>query len=103
VGDNQWHLYDISADPGEVNDVRLALPLVFAAMLRDYADYARDNGVLPMPPGYDYKVQGQLYAVHHVLLPKLRAALPATLAALAAIALLCCGLVRRRRRGKVRP
>jgi len=54
--------------------------------------------VLAMPEGYDYKVQGQLYAFKHVLLPKLRAALPATLALLAAI---CTGvLIRRRRRAR---
>ena len=97
VGDNQWHLYDIATDPGEVNDLRERQPALFAELQRDYAEYARANGVLPMPDGYDYMVQGQLYAVHHVLLPKLRAAMPATLSVLA---LLAGGLLWRRRRRK---
>ncbi len=94
VGDNQWHLYDIATDPGEVQDLRSQLPALFASMQRDYAEYARANGVLPMPQGYDYKVQGQLYAVKHVLLPNLRAAWPAMAAGLA---LLLAGLLWRRR------
>lgn len=69
-----WHLYNIAADPGEVNDLRGQLPQRFVDMQRDYAEYARRNGVPPMPDGYDYKVRGQLYALKHVLLPRLRAA-----------------------------
>jgi arylsulfatase/uncharacterized sulfatase len=98
VGDGAWHLYDIAQDPGEVVDLRDQQPALYAEMQRDYAAYARENGVLAMPDGYDYKVQGQLYAFKHVLLPKLRAALPATLALLAAI---CAAvLIRRRRRAR---
>ena len=94
VGDDAWHLYDIATDPGEVHDLRAAMPERFAELQRDYADYALANGVLPMPAGYDYKVQGQLYAVKHVLLPNLRAAAPWIAAALA---LLGWWLLRRRR------
>lgn len=94
VSDNQWRLYDIANDPGEVHDLSRAMPELFAEMQRDYAVYARDNGVLPMPAGYDYKVQGQIYALKHVLLPHLREAAPYVLAALA---LLTAWLLRRRR------
>ncbi|WP_332852179.1 arylsulfatase [Duganella sp. S19_KUP01_CR8] len=95
VGDNQWHLYDIASDPGEVRDLRDSEPQRFAAMQRDYEEYARKNGVLPMPEGYDYKVQGQLYALKHVFLPELLAALPW---ALVGVLLLVVVLVARRRR-----
>ncbi|RFP13658.1 MULTISPECIES: arylsulfatase [unclassified Duganella] len=96
VGDSQWHLYDIASDPGEVRDLRDSEPQRFAAMQRDYAEYARKNGVLPMPEGYDYKVQGQLYALKHVLLPELLAALPWALAGL--LLLVAVLVVRRRQR-----
>ncbi|MES2259399.1 MAG: arylsulfatase [Pseudomonadota bacterium] len=80
AGDGLWHLYDIATDPGEVNDLQASQPAAFRQMQADYAAYAQAHGVLPMPAGYDYLVQGQLYALHHVLLPKLKAALPALLA-----------------------
>lgn len=98
VGDGQWHLYDIDTDPGEVHDLRASLPALFASMQADYARYAQANGVLAMPDGYDYKVQGQLYALHHVVLPKLKAALPALLVLL--LALVGGVLLWRRRRGR---
>lgn len=53
VGDGQWHLYDLSADPGETRDLREALPAQFSAMQADYAAWAERNGVLPMPEGYN--------------------------------------------------
>ena len=54
VGDGEWHLYNIAKDPGEVNDLRDAMPQRYAEMLADYQQYAEDNGVLPMPEGYEY-------------------------------------------------
>ncbi|MDB6145889.1 MAG: arylsulfatase [Pseudomonas sp.] len=77
VGDEQWHLYNIATDPGEVIDLQHQMPDRFTRMQADYADYARTNGVLPMPEGYDYKRQGQIYALVHVFIPELKAALPA--------------------------
>ena len=53
VGDGQWHLYDLRADPGETKDLQTALPAQFAAMQADYDAWARANGVLPMPAGYN--------------------------------------------------
>lgn len=76
VGDSEWHLYNISTDPGEVHDLHQAMPKLFTEMLNDYANYAKENQVLPMPENYNYLKQGQLYAVVHVLIPELRAALP---------------------------
>jgi arylsulfatase/uncharacterized sulfatase len=98
VGNEQWHLYNIATDPGEVNDLQQQMPERFVAMQADYAEYVRVNGVLPMPAGYDYMHQGQLYALKHVVIPKLKAAAPAMVAV---IVMLLGGIVwwRRRKRG----
>ncbi len=100
LGDGEWHLYDISKDPGEVHDLRERMPERYAAMLADYAAYARENGVLEMPEGYDY-IQ-QTYRNGQKML--LRRWWPALLAALAAALLLVGGgvhLIRRPRRPAV--
>ncbi|PPK37528.1 arylsulfatase [Pseudomonas laurylsulfatiphila] len=86
VGDGQWHLYNLKTDPGEVFDLQQQMPERFVSMQVDYAEYARANNVLPMPVGYDYKRQGQLYALKHVLIPKLKAAWPPALAGLLLLA-----------------
>jgi arylsulfatase A-like enzyme len=52
VGDGQWRLYDIVNDPGETLDLSDRMPLRFQRMLSRYERYRRDNGVLPLPPGY---------------------------------------------------
>ncbi|QAY88529.1 arylsulfatase [Pseudomonas sp. ACM7] len=98
VGNEQWHLYNIATDPGEVVDLQQQMPERFQSMQADYAEYARANGVLPMPVGYDYMHQGQLYALKHVVMPKLKAAVPPVVAI---IALLVGVLVWRRRRKRV--
>lgn len=97
VGDGQWHLYNLLTDPGEVIDLQQQMPERFSQMQADYAEYARVNGVLPMPAGYDYKRQGQLYALHHVLIPKLRAAVPPLVAV---VVLVGVALLWRRRRSR---
>jgi len=53
VGDGQWHLYNISMDPGETHDLKDELPELFQSLQNDYAKWAKANGVLPMPEGYD--------------------------------------------------
>ena len=53
VGDNAWQVYDLDTDPGETQDLRDQLPTDFVAMQADFAAYAKANGVLPMPAGYD--------------------------------------------------
>ncbi|MES2509723.1 MAG: arylsulfatase [Pseudomonadota bacterium] len=77
VGDGQWHLYDITHDPGETIDLQGRLPDVFKAMQADYADYAKANGVLPMPASYDPIQQVQINALVNVYVPRFkRMALP---------------------------
>jgi len=97
VGDNRWHLYNIAVDPGEVNDLQARLPALFQSMQADYAAYAKANNVLPMPDGYDYRVQGQKYALFHVFVPKIKADLPIILAVLLLGVAAIIGIRRRRR------
>jgi arylsulfatase/uncharacterized sulfatase len=56
-GDNAWHLYDLSTDPGETRDLSTEKPELFASMQADYAAYEKRMGVLPLPPGYDVQQQ----------------------------------------------
>jgi arylsulfatase/uncharacterized sulfatase len=101
IGDGNWRLYDMVQDPGETQDLQQALPALFISMQVDYAKYAKNNNVLPIPEGFDLHGAGLRYAINHFFLPKLRAALPALLAGLA---LLLGGLWwLRRRRAQARP
>ncbi len=52
VGDDIWHLYNIVSDPGETIDLREKMPGRFLTMLENYQVYVRENGVLPVPEGY---------------------------------------------------
>jgi arylsulfatase len=53
VGDGQWRLYNIVTDPGETQDLSAKMPLRFQRMLSAYETYKRENGVLPLPTGYN--------------------------------------------------
>jgi arylsulfatase/uncharacterized sulfatase len=53
VGDGKWHLFNIVKDPGETHDLQLEMPELFLSMQADYAKWAKTNGVLEMPKGYD--------------------------------------------------
>jgi arylsulfatase A-like enzyme len=56
-GDDAWHLYDISVDPGETNDVSADHPELFEEMKREFAAYAERVGVYEMPPGTSARAQ----------------------------------------------
>lgn len=100
VGDGSWHLYDMARDPGETLDLRDALPLLFQSMQADYADYAKNNNVLPIPEGFDLQRAALRYAAYQYLLPKFLGFLPWLLSGTA----LTLGLVWafRRRRAALR-
>ncbi len=72
VGDGQWHLYDISKDPGETADLQTSLPQQFAQMQLDYAAYTKANGVLPMPEGYEPIRQVLVNALINVYVPRFK-------------------------------
>lgn len=52
-GDGVWRLFDIASDPGETRDLSQAQPAKFRELMADYRLYAKRNGVLEMPEGYD--------------------------------------------------
>lgn len=97
LGDGQWHLYDLTQDPGETHDLQSALPTEFATMQADYAQYAQAHGVLPMPAGYSPQNQVLINSFWHYWLPAYGSMVAASLVVLiGAIA----GLVVWRRRIK---
>ena len=69
LGDGQWHLYDLSADPGETLDLKDRLPQDFQSMQADYASYEKANQVLPMPEGYTPQRQVFINAVWRYWIP----------------------------------
>ncbi|SCZ39947.1 MULTISPECIES: arylsulfatase [unclassified Pseudomonas] len=71
AGDNQWHLYDLSRDPGETKDLRDELPELYTQLKEEYRKYSAEVGVLPMPDGYDYKRQVQINSMVFFYLPRL--------------------------------
>ena len=72
LGDGRWRLFDIVRDPGETRDLSTELPAEFESMKRDYGSYARENGVLPMPEGYDPIRQVEINALLNVYVPRFR-------------------------------
>ena len=96
VGDGQWRLFDIVKDPGETHDLSRERPDTFAQMLRDYEAYAKANGVLPMPEGYDPIEQVQINAFFNVYVPRFQVPV------LAVLAMLLGGLAWRLRRKAAR-
>jgi arylsulfatase/uncharacterized sulfatase len=97
VGDGQWHLFDIRNDPGETKDLQSRMPEVFRAMQADYAAYAKANGVLPMPEGYEPTRQILINALVNVYVPRFGNTIVAVLAALIAL-VVAIVYVRRRKR-----
>jgi arylsulfatase/uncharacterized sulfatase len=71
VGDGIWHLYDISKDPGETQDLKDALPEAFKTMQADYENYAAANDVLPMPDDYEPTHQVLVNAMFNVIMPRM--------------------------------
>ncbi|MFT5483753.1 MAG: arylsulfatase A-like enzyme [Halieaceae bacterium] len=56
-GDNQWHLYNIVSDPGETIDLSIDAPEQMNQLIALYQQYVLDNGVLPVPVGYNDQLQ----------------------------------------------
>ncbi len=103
LGDGQWRLYNLKADPGEVHDLTVAQPGRYKAMLADYEAYAQANGVLPVPDDFDLQKAGLRYAFRHFLIPKIQLALPWVLAFTAVLFGAFKLLRRARRRSIARP
>jgi arylsulfatase A-like enzyme len=56
-GDGAWRLYNIVKDPGETTDLAARSPALFAQLQSGYKDYAKANGVLDLPKGYQVQRQ----------------------------------------------
>lgn len=72
AGDGRWRLYDLESDPGETRDLAAAMPALYEAMQDDYASYAREVGVLPMPDDYSLTRQVAVNALLFSYLPRYR-------------------------------
>jgi arylsulfatase/uncharacterized sulfatase len=96
IGDGQWHLYDLRADPGETHDLQKQRPQAFAAMQAEYAAWAKAHGVLPMPEGYNPVRQVMINTFVNYFIPTYRNTALAVLAGL--IGLIAAVVVIRRRR-----
>ena len=66
VGDSQWHLYNIVYDPGETQDLADAMPERMLVMTQAYEQYVLENGVLPVPVGYEQVYQIGINGLHEV-------------------------------------
>jgi arylsulfatase/uncharacterized sulfatase len=96
VGDGQWHLYDLRTDPGETKDLRAERVQEFETMQVAYAQYARDNGVLTIPEGYNPQRQVLLNSIERYWWPQYRGVV------LGVLGLLLLALVWRWRRRRQR-
>lgn len=94
VGDGKWHLYNIATDPGESHDLQHEMPELFQSMQADYAKWAKANGVLAMPPGYDPIQQVIINSLVFVYWPRYQWHL---LALMVVLAMTVFGVWRRRR------
>jgi arylsulfatase A-like enzyme len=56
-GDGQWRLYNVASDPGETTDLSALEPALYGELLSAYQEYARANGVLDLPEGYQVQRQ----------------------------------------------
>lgn len=69
VGDGQWRLYNLREDPGETRDLKGQLPQEFESMQREYEAYAKANGILAMPDGYEPRRQAFINSIFSYWLP----------------------------------
>ena len=58
-GDGEWHLYRISDDPLEVNDLAQAEPALFAELIAAYERYAAEVNLIEVPDDYNPILQVQ--------------------------------------------
>jgi hypothetical protein len=88
-------LYDITKDPGETRDLRLERPSDYANMITAYARYEQQNGVLPLPAGYEPRKQVSINAFLFVYLPYMK-----WIVGLVVLVLAAWWVLARRRRNK---
>jgi len=52
-GTGEWELYDISVDPSEINNLAKQKPDLVKELVAAYADYEKQNNLVPVPEGYN--------------------------------------------------
>jgi arylsulfatase A-like enzyme len=62
-GNGQWQLYDLAADPGEINDLASEFPERVESLAKDWENYAEVNGVIKpdVPTAYGKPVSGRKF------------------------------------------
>ena len=50
-GDEQWHLYDLSVDPGETTNLVAQNTVVFQELLNEYQSYSKRVGIIELKDG----------------------------------------------------
>ena len=93
----QWQLFNISADPGETQNLASAKPQLFIELKAAYVLWAKQNGVVEVRPDYDQGqvMLGKVFANRPILLVYLVGGL---LAVLTLIVIIPWVLVRRFRK-----
>jgi len=69
LGDGQWRLFDVVADPGETQDLQKQMPTEFAVLQKDYQVWADAHGVLPVPSDYNPVMQVTINMILDYWLP----------------------------------
>jgi arylsulfatase len=59
-GTGTWQLYDLEKDPGEMNDLSKQFPAKRDSLIRDWMQYAEENGVIDHKGYYDKLLQKSL-------------------------------------------
>tara|TARA_R110001592_G_scaffold363396_2_gene687716 strand:- start:140999 stop:142756 length:1758 start_codon:yes stop_codon:yes gene_type:complete len=70
VGDRKWRLYNTSDDPAESLDLSELRPGLYEELQAEYASYAEETGVLPMPDDYSVAKQAAINALVFFYLPR---------------------------------
>ena len=61
-GTGEWELYNIETDPSETFNLVEEMPELVQELTAAYEEYEAQNGVVPVPPGYDPQVQSVINA-----------------------------------------
>lgn len=67
LGDGEWHLYDLSVDPSEAEDLAKVHPSLVQDLLQEYQAYAQEVGIFELQPGESARKQVVINAMKGTL------------------------------------